>query len=108
MLYNSVPRNGLSARLRMRYEGNKVTPVVLSSALKRLTMHCCLIQGVMFLLPWCITWFGHDLTHYATLVRLFDLFLATEEHMPIYLAASIILKHKDYLLKQVSDLPIGE
>lgn len=56
----------------------------------------------MFLLPWCITWFGHDLTHYTTLVRLFDLFLASEELMPVYLAASIILKHQDYLLQQVS------
>ncbi|XP_003745974.1 TBC1 domain family member 20 [Galendromus occidentalis] len=60
--------------------------------------------GVMFLLPWCITWFGHDLTHYATLVRLFDLFLASEELMPIYLAASIILKHHAYLLKQECSL----
>ncbi|OQR80002.1 TBC1 domain family member 20-like [Tropilaelaps mercedesae] len=60
--------------------------------------------GVVFLLPWCLTWYGHELRHYPTLTRLFDLFLSTEELMPVYLAAAIVLPHQDNLLKQECSL----
>lgn len=56
--------------------------------------------GIMFCVPWCITWFGHDLDHYPSLVRLYDLFLAIEDDphlMPVYLTASLVLSHSKML-----------
>lgn len=61
--------------------------------------------GIMFCLSWCITWFGHDLEDYETLVRLYDLFLACPEPlMPVYLSACLVLDHSREILVQVRDV----
>ncbi|XP_022656900.1 TBC1 domain family member 20-like [Varroa jacobsoni] len=60
--------------------------------------------GVVFLLPWCLTWYGHELSHYPTLTRLFDLFMSSVDLMPVYLAAAIVLPHQEKLLKQECSL----
>ncbi|KAG1699304.1 TBC1 domain family member 20 [Nymphon striatum] len=54
--------------------------------------------GIMFCLSWVITWFGHVLENYSTVVRLFDFFLACKSLMPVYLSTAVN-KHslEDYL-----------
>lgn len=41
--------------------------------------------GLLFALPWYLTWFGHSLNHYRSVVRLYDYFLASDPLMPLYL-----------------------
>lgn len=41
--------------------------------------------GQVFALSWLITWFGHVLKDFDTIVRLFDFFFATHPLMPVYL-----------------------
>ncbi|KAG1699306.1 TBC1 domain family member 20 [Nymphon striatum] len=45
--------------------------------------------GIMFCLSWVITWFGHVLENYSTVVRLFDFFLACKSLMPVYLSTAV-------------------
>lgn len=60
--------------------------------------------GIMFCLSWVITWFGHVLSDYDTVVRLFDLFLASHCWMPIYLSAAIVLHKQEEILALDCDL----
>ncbi|XP_065064914.1 TBC1 domain family member 20-like isoform X2 [Rhopilema esculentum] len=46
--------------------------------------------GQIFALSWLITWFGHNLERFSVIVRLFDVFIATNPFMPIYVGAAII------------------
>ncbi|XP_010185722.1 PREDICTED: TBC1 domain family member 20-like, partial [Mesitornis unicolor] len=43
--------------------------------------------GTIFALSWLITWFGHVLSDFRHVVRLYDFFLACHPLMPIYFAA---------------------
>lgn len=43
----------------------------------------------MFALSWLITWFGHVLSDFRHVVRLYDFFLACHPLMPIYFAAVV-------------------
>jgi len=43
----------------------------------------------MFCLSWLITWYGHVLTEFRHIVRLYDFFMACHPLMPIYLAADV-------------------
>ncbi|XP_067362242.1 TBC1 domain family member 20 isoform X2 [Channa argus] len=43
--------------------------------------------GTVFALSWLITWFGHVLSDFRHVVRLYDFFLACHPLMPIYFAA---------------------
>lgn len=45
----------------------------------------------MFALSWLITWYGHVLKDFATIVRLYDFFLATHPLMPVYFGAAVSL-----------------
>ncbi|XP_063152889.1 TBC1 domain family member 20 [Candoia aspera] len=47
--------------------------------------------GTIFALSWLITWFGHVLSDFRHVVRLYDFFLACHPLMPIYFAAVIVL-----------------
>ncbi|XP_015684605.1 TBC1 domain family member 20 [Protobothrops mucrosquamatus] len=47
--------------------------------------------GTIFALSWLITWFGHVLSDFKHVVRLYDFFLACHPLMPIYFAAVIVL-----------------
>ncbi|XP_064459771.1 TBC1 domain family member 20-like [Ornithodoros turicata] len=60
--------------------------------------------GIMFCLSWVITWFGHVLSDYDTVVRLFDLFLASHSWMPIYLSAAIVMHKQEEILALDCDL----
>ncbi|XP_061429090.1 TBC1 domain family member 20 isoform X2 [Lethenteron reissneri] len=45
--------------------------------------------GTIFALSWLITWYGHVLSDFRHVVRLYDFFLACHPLMPIYFAAVI-------------------
>lgn len=47
--------------------------------------------GTIFALSWLITWFGHVLSDFRHVVRLYDFFLACHPLMPIYFAAVVSL-----------------
>ncbi|XP_061582752.1 TBC1 domain family member 20 isoform X1 [Cololabis saira] len=46
--------------------------------------------GTVFALSWLITWFGHVLSDFRHVVRLYDFFLACHPLMPIYFAAVFV------------------
>lgn len=47
--------------------------------------------GQVFALSWLITWYGHVLKDFTTIVRLYDFFLATHPLMPVYFGAAVSL-----------------
>ena len=49
-------------------------------------------MGTIFALSWLITWFGHVLSDFRHVVRLYDFFLACHPLMPIYFAAVVSLR----------------
>ncbi|RHZ50957.1 hypothetical protein Glove_487g19 [Diversispora epigaea] len=53
-----------------------------------------------FCISWVITWFSHDIHDFPTVVRLFDLFIASDPLMPIYFSAMIILSRREEILMQ--------
>jgi hypothetical protein len=54
--------------------------------------------GIIFALPWLITWFGYALPDEKDVVRLYDFFLATPTLMPVYLSAAIVLHSEREIL----------
>ncbi|KXJ24234.1 TBC1 domain family member 20 [Exaiptasia diaphana] len=54
--------------------------------------------GQMFALSWSITWYGHVLKDFDTIVRLYDFFLATHPLMPVYLAAALVIERREEIL----------
>lgn len=50
--------------------------------------------GTIFALSWLITWFGHVLSDFRHVVRLYDFFLACHPLMPIYFAAVVGTGHE--------------
>lgn len=55
--------------------------------------------GTIFALPWVITWFSHNLLDLDLVLRLFDLFIASDHHLPLYLSAAIVLHLKSEVCK---------
>ena len=51
----------------------------------------------MFALPWLLTWFAHSIDNCDTVIRLYDLFLASHCLMPVYFAAALILYRYDFV-----------
>ncbi|XP_065334641.1 TBC1 domain family member 20 [Cloeon dipterum] len=51
--------------------------------------------GTLFALPWFLTWFGHSLSKYNAVVRMYDFFICSAPHMPLYVAATIVLHRTD-------------
>ncbi|GFS34718.1 TBC1 domain family member 20 [Nephila pilipes] len=56
--------------------------------------------GVAFCLSWLITWFGHVLDDYDTVVRLYDFFIVSDPWMPMYLTTAVVLYRELDILKQ--------
>lgn len=54
--------------------------------------------GTIFSLSWLITWYGHVLSEFPHIVRLYDFFIACHPLMPIYLAAAIVLYRESEVL----------
>ncbi|XP_019905849.1 TBC1 domain family member 20 [Esox lucius] len=55
--------------------------------------------GSVFALSWLITWYGHVLSEFRHILRLYDFFLASHPLMPIYFAAVIVL-HREKVVKR--------
>ncbi|KAL0961926.1 hypothetical protein UPYG_G00333460 [Umbra pygmaea] len=55
--------------------------------------------GTIFALSWLITWYGHVLSEFRHVLRLYDFFLASHPLMPIYFAAVIVL-HREKEVKR--------
>uniref|UniRef100_A0A672ZBY0 TBC1 domain family member 20 n=1 Tax=Sphaeramia orbicularis TaxID=375764 RepID=A0A672ZBY0_9TELE len=55
--------------------------------------------GTIFALSWLITWYGHVLSDFKHILRLYDFFLSSHPLMPIYFAATIVL-HREKEVKQ--------
>ncbi|XP_041800254.1 TBC1 domain family member 20 isoform X3 [Chelmon rostratus] len=60
--------------------------------------------GTVFALSWLITWFGHVLSDFRHVVRLYDFFLACHPLMPIYFAAVIVLYRQEEVLECECDM----
>ncbi|KAG7458250.1 hypothetical protein MATL_G00236130 [Megalops atlanticus] len=54
--------------------------------------------GTIFALSWLITWYGHVLSEFRHVLRLYDFFLASHPLMAIYFAAVIVL-HREAEVK---------
>ncbi|KAL4629857.1 TBC1 domain family member 20-like [Arapaima gigas] len=54
--------------------------------------------GTIFALSWLITWYGHVLSEFRHVLRLYDFFLASHPLMAIYFAAVIVL-HREQEVK---------
>ncbi|XP_076158231.1 TBC1 domain family member 20 isoform X2 [Alosa pseudoharengus] len=54
--------------------------------------------GTIFALSWLITWYGHVLSDFRHVLRLYDFFLASHPLMAIYFAAVIVL-HREKEVK---------
>jgi hypothetical protein len=51
-----------------------------------------------FALSWLLTWFSHDLTDPSQAARLFDLFICSDQRMPLYVSACVVLAQHEKLL----------
>ncbi|KAH8284394.1 hypothetical protein KR054_001481, partial [Drosophila jambulina] len=60
--------------------------------------------GILFALPWYLTWFGHSLNSYKSVVRLYDYFLASPIYTPIFVTAAILLYRSNEILKAECDM----
>lgn len=54
--------------------------------------------GQVFALSWLITWYGHVLKDFTSIVRLYDFFLATNPLMPVYFGAALIIRRRGEVL----------
>ncbi|XP_071823507.1 TBC1 domain family member 20-like [Apostichopus japonicus] len=61
--------------------------------------------GTVFALAWLITWYGHVLNSFRSIVRLYDFFLACHPLMPVYLAAAIVLYREEDIMQCECDMP---
>ncbi|XP_018089470.1 TBC1 domain family member 20 L homeolog isoform X2 [Xenopus laevis] len=68
------------------------------------THHLRAEVGTIFALSWLITWFGHVLSDFPQVVRLYDFFLACHPLMPIYFAAVIVLHREEEVLECECDM----
>ncbi|KAJ7991747.1 hypothetical protein DPEC_G00287090 [Dallia pectoralis] len=60
--------------------------------------------GTIFALSWLITWFGHVLSEFRQILRLYDFFLASHPVMPIYFAAVIVLYREKEVKRTECDM----
>ncbi|XP_075437148.1 TBC1 domain family member 20-like isoform X4 [Ascaphus truei] len=61
--------------------------------------------GSIFALSWLITWYGHVLSNYQRVLRLYDFFLASHPLMPVYFAAQMVLSRERDVLRCDCDMP---
>ena len=56
------------------------------------------VGGCHFAVSWLLTWHAHGLDRVADAARLFDLFLASDPLMPLYVGAAAVVADRDALL----------
>ncbi|XP_047663681.1 TBC1 domain family member 20 isoform X1 [Tachysurus fulvidraco] len=60
--------------------------------------------GTIFALSWLITWYGHVLSDFRHVLRLYDFFLASHPLMAIYFAAVIVLYREQEVKSSECDM----
>lgn len=78
---------------------DKLFPIV---AQEDSQVHAFLQQSFVqpyFALPWVLTWFSHSVANFETVCRLFDIFLASDPSMPLFVATATVLWTKPHLLR---------
>lgn len=60
--------------------------------------------GTIFCLSWLITWYGHVLSEFRHIVRLYDFFIACHPLMPIYLSAAIVLYRESEIMSSECEM----
>uniref|UniRef100_A0A8W7PE14 Rab-GAP TBC domain-containing protein n=1 Tax=Anopheles coluzzii TaxID=1518534 RepID=A0A8W7PE14_ANOCL len=60
--------------------------------------------GTLFALPWYLTWFGHSLNSYRSVVRLYDYFLASDFLLPIYVTSAIVIYRQNEIFQEDCDM----
>lgn len=60
--------------------------------------------GIIFCLSWLITWYSHVMENLKIILRLYDLFIASDPLMPIYLAAIIVSEKAQEVLNIDCDM----
>lgn len=61
--------------------------------------------GGMFALSWPLTWFSHSLHKYQQIVRFFDVFLASQPLLPIYVASAVVVYRRASILECEREMP---
>ncbi|KAH3767643.1 threonine dehydrogenase [Pelomyxa schiedti] len=56
-----------------------------------------------FALEWMLTWFSHTYDSISVLSRIFDVFIASDSTMPLYMCASFVIQLRERLLKTDCD-----
>lgn len=52
-----------------------------------------------FALPWIITWFAHQLSHFEDVARLYDVFLVSHPLFSLYVSAAVVLEARTRVLQ---------
>jgi hypothetical protein len=52
----------------------------------------------LFAVSWVLTWFSHTVAELTAVERLFDLFLAGEQLLPVYVSAALVLRCREAVL----------
>ncbi|CAD5110873.1 DgyrCDS238 [Dimorphilus gyrociliatus] len=61
--------------------------------------------GTIFALSWLITWFGHVLNEFSSIVRLYDFFIACHPLMAVYMGAAVVLDRKNEVMDCQCEMP---
>ncbi|XP_006011092.1 TBC1 domain family member 20 isoform X2 [Latimeria chalumnae] len=75
--------------------GKRMTVALLE---KLSTHHLRSEVGTIFALSWLITWYGHVLSDFRHVLRLYDFFLTSHPLMAVYFAAVIVLHREEEVL----------
>lgn len=65
--------------------------------------YTCISKVHLFILFRYLTWFGHSLNSYRSVVRLYDYFLASEPLLPLYVTAAIVLYRDEDIFREDCD-----
>ena len=85
----------------------EIIPILVENEDKQLAKRLAKVEvGTIFSLSWILTWFSHILVNNRNVERLFDIFIASDYRLPIYLTACILLHHRDLILAKEQDLAV--
>nr|XP_033785224.1 protein HGH1 homolog isoform X2 [Geotrypetes seraphini] len=77
---------------------NYLMPILKRESPRLHDFMCRAEVGTVFALSWLITWYGHVLTNFQHILRLYDFFLASHPLMAVYFAAVIVLHREQDVL----------
>ena len=93
----------------MKYTSHSKTDIIVEILLLIILVSCFYFRselGTIFCLPWTITWFGHVLNDYETVVRLFDVFITSHPWTSMYLSAVVVLHRASEIFSTPCEMPL--